>query len=95
MNIKDYEIESVEENNKTYVQYNNNFDIESRYPAGSVLTVKGRRDLKGYIDRYEDNKAIVKIFGETYSVPFQVLISFFYIKPKEKTNWYDKLKNRN
>ena len=95
MNIKDYEIIPLEEDKNTYVEYKReDYDFANRYPINSFVSIKGRRDLEGKIDRLEEDNIIVKIFNQTYSVPPQDFDSIFYIHPQTKYNRYkEKLKN--
>lgn len=93
MNIQDYEIIPPEEDRNTYVsRVREDFDLPDRYPAESTVSIKGRRDFTGRIDRLEDGEVIVKIFGETYSLPPRAFDSIFHLHPKQKKTWYEKLK---
>jgi len=93
MNINDFEIEPMEQDRNTYVEYVvEDHDLNSRYPLNSNVSIKGRRDFEGVIDRLEDGKIIVKIFNETYSVPPRDFDSIFFMHPREKSTWYEKLK---
>lgn len=94
MNINDYEIQPPEEDNNTYVERRKeDYDLADRYPLDSTVSIKGRRDFEGRIDRIEDGHVIVKIFNETYSVPPRAFDSIFFVQPKRKVSWYEKLKN--
>jgi len=93
MNIQDYEITPLEEDKQTYVEYvQENFDLDTRYPAQSTVSIKGRRDFEGVVDRLEDGNVVVKMFNETYSVPPSAFDSIFFLHPTKKINWYEKLK---
>ena len=69
------------------------FDIEKRFHPNTNVSLKGRQDFVGKIDRLEEGKVIVKILGETYSVPPQEFDSLFHMhEPDSPENWYSKLK---
>jgi len=94
MNINDYEIQPPEEDRNTYVEYRReDYDFADRYPVDSSVSIKGRRDFEGRIDRLEEGNVVVKIFNQTYSVPPRAFDSIFYIHPQRKTSWYEKLKS--
>lgn len=95
MNINDYVGSPLNSEKQTRVEYvRDDFGLESRYPVQSYVSIKGRRDLMGKIDRFEDGKIIVKIFNEVYSVPPQDFDSIFFMHPKEELGWYRKTKNK-
>ena len=95
MNINDYQTLPIEQDHQTRVEYvRDDYGLDTRYPANSTVSIKGRRDFEGVIDRIEGNGVVVKMFGETYSIPHQTFDSIFYIHPVEKRNWYEKLKTK-
>jgi hypothetical protein len=97
MNLGEYDIVPEEKDTTTRVQYDD-FDsvYENKYPAGSAVSMKGRPDAVGRIDRIEDPNLIVKIFGETYSIPPQRFESLFYLHTdRSPENWYSRIRSQN
>jgi len=96
MNINDYQMPPQEESAPTTMQYDS-FDsaYENRYPSGSQVSMKGRPDVLGRIDRIEDKDLIVKIFDETYKIPPEKFETLFYMHSENSpTNWYSRTKNQ-
>ena len=92
MNINDYDINYVEEETYRTVDHERpNMGIEEKYIPNSVLSIKGRQDIRGRIDRIEGEEIVVKIMGETYRLPPDKFDSIFYVHPsKSPENWYAK-----
>ena len=96
MNLSDYEIPVEEKDTTTRREYQDLSSMyDGRYPEGSTISMKGRPDAVGRIDRIEDSKLIVKIFDETYSIPPERFESLFFVHPNNSPeNWYSKMKYR-
>lgn len=95
MNINDYDTPLQVQDVQTRVEYvRPDYYLENRYPANTQVSIKGRRDFMGTIDRLEGENVIVKIFDETYSVPPQAFDSIFFVHPREESSWYRKSKKR-
>ena len=96
MNLWDYDIEEEEKDNTTKMEYKTfNSVYEGKYPADSIVSMKGRPDAIGRIDRVEDPNLIIKIFGETYSIPPEKFESLFFVHTDNSPeNWYSKSQYR-
>jgi len=93
VNINDYNMVPIDDSMQTKVEYvSPDFAVDERYPVQSTVSIKGRRDFEGFIDRVEGKYIVVKIFDETYSVPLTDFDSIFFLHPKKKSTWYEKLK---
>jgi len=93
MNLNEYDSNIIEEpETGAAVEYvRPDVGIENRYVPDSVVSIKGRQDIRGKIDRIDGKNVIVKIMGETYSVPPSQFDSLFFVHPhKSPENWYAK-----
>lgn len=92
MNINDYDINYVDQEDYKTMKYNSpDIDLDNKYIPNSVVSIKGRQDIRGKIDRIEENNIIVKIMGETYRFTPTEFDNLFYIHPaKSPQNWYAK-----
>lgn len=98
MNINDYDINYVEpEERYQTVSYDRpDADFEANYIPNSVISVRGRPDIRGNIDRLEDGEIVVKIMDETYRLPPDKFDLMFYTHPaKSPENWYAKTRSWN
>jgi hypothetical protein len=95
MNLWDYDIIEEEKDNTRKMEYGT-FNYDGKYPEGSVVSMKGRPDAVGRIDRIEEADLVVKIFGETYKIPPEKFESLFFVhSDNSPENWYSKLRYRN
>ena len=91
MNIYDYDVEidaPKDENVMEYKEMDSGLSREG-YEIDSQVSLKNRPDFVGRIDRIENSKVVLKMFDETYAIPFNDFDRLFFVQNnKSPQKWH-------